>query len=90
VPWKRLARQGWGGVLEHEGMNRLLLFMVVLLMAVDVVTLAAVQRMRSQPTAPDLTPRVAQLEHDLSQAQQDIGELKQEMALVARHGQPTD
>ena len=77
-------------MLEHEGMNRLLLFMVVLLMAVDVVTLAAVQRMRSQPTAPDLTPRVEQLEHDLSQAQQDIGELKQEMALVARHGQPTD
>ena len=64
--------------------------MVALLMAVDVVTLAAVQRMRSQPAAPDLTPRVAQLEHDLSQAQQDIGELKQEMALVARHGQPTD
>ena len=39
---------------------------------------------------PDLTPRVAQLEKDLAQAQQDIGELKQEMALVQRRGQPAD
>jgi len=77
-------------VLQKPGMNRLLALTVALLLAVDILTLTAVQRWRSQPPPPDLTPRVAQLEKDLSQAQQDIGELKQEMALVARHGQPSD
>jgi len=71
-------------------MNRLLAFIVAVLLAVDVVTLSAVERWRSQPPPPDLTPRVAQLEKDVSQAQQDIGELRQEMALVVRHGQSGD
>jgi hypothetical protein len=71
-------------------MNRLLAFLVALLIAVDVITLTAVQKLRTRPPAPDLTPRVEQLEKDVSQAQQDIGELKQEMALLARHGQPAD
>ncbi len=71
-------------------MNRLLAFLVALLLAVDVVTLTAVQKWRSQPPAPDLTPRVTQLEKDLGQAQQDIGELKQEVALLERRGQPND
>ena len=44
-----------------------------------------------RPTAPpDLSPRVAQLETDLGQAQQDIGEMKQELALLTRRGQPAD
>jgi hypothetical protein len=68
-------------------MNRLLAFLVVVLLAVDAITLTAVEKWRSRPIPPDLTPRVAQLEADLSQAQQDIGELKQEMAIVQRHGQ---
>jgi hypothetical protein len=71
-------------------MNRLLAFLVAVLLAVDLLTLTAVQKWRSQPPAPDLTPRVDQLEKDLAQAQQDIGELKQEMALVIRRGQPSD
>jgi uncharacterized protein YlxW (UPF0749 family) len=77
-------------MLQKAGMNRLLVFMVAVLLAVDLVTLTAVQRWRSQPPAPDLTPRVAQLETDLSQAQQDIGELKQEVILLQRRGQPSD
>ena len=68
-------------------MNRLLALIVAMLLAVDVYTLGVLQKWRSQAAAPDLTPRVAQLEKDLAQAQQDIGELKQEMAIVARHGQ---
>ena len=77
-------------MLQKVGMNRLLAFLVALLLAVDVVTLTAVQKWHSRPPAPDLTPRVAQLETDLSQAQQDIGELKQEVALLQRRGQPSD
>lgn len=68
-------------------MNRLLAVIVAMLVLADIVTLSAVERWRSQPAPPDLTPRVAQLEKDLSQAQQDIGELKQEIAIVQRHGQ---
>ena len=71
-------------------MNRLLALMVIVLMAVDLITLTAVEKLSHRPPPPDLTPRVAQLEKDLSRAQQDIGELKQEMALVLRHGQPND
>jgi hypothetical protein len=71
-------------------MNRLLALLVAVLLAVDLVTLTAVQKWRSQPPAPDLTPRVAQLEKDVAQAQQDIGELKQEVTLLARRGQPND
>jgi len=71
-------------------MNRLIPLIVAVLVAVDIFTLGVLQKWRSQPPPPDLTPRVAQLEKDLSQAQQDIGELKQEMALVQRHGQPGD
>ena len=71
-------------------MNRLLALLVVVLVAVDVVTLTAIQKWHNQPQPPDLTARVAQLEKDVSQAQQDIGELKQEMAIVARHGQSGD
>lgn len=74
-------------MIKKVGMNRLLPLIVAVLVAVDVYTLAVLEEWRSQPVAPDLTPRVAQLEKDLSQAQQDIGELKQEMAIVARHGQ---
>ena len=77
-------------MLHNAGMNRLLALMVALLLAGDIVTLTSVQRWRSQPPPPDLTPRVVQLETDLSQAQQDIGELKQEVALLERHGQPGD
>lgn len=83
-------RHGMGAVIEKRGMNRLLALLVAVLLAVDVVTLTAVQKWRSQPTTPDLTPRVAQLEKDLAQAQQDIGELKQEVALLARRGQPSE
>jgi hypothetical protein len=71
-------------------MNRLLALMVIVLMAVDVVTLTAVEKLSYRPAPPDLTPRVEQLEKDLSQAQRDIGEMKQEMALMARRGQPGD
>jgi hypothetical protein len=71
-------------------MNRLLALLVAVLLAVDLVTLTAVQKWRNQPPAPDLTPRVAQLEKDVAQAQQDMGELKQEVALLARRGQPAD
>ena len=67
-------------------MSRLLLLAVLLLAAADSYTLSLLQQLRARPAAPDLTPRVAQLEKDLSQAQQDIGELKQEMAIVQRHG----
>jgi hypothetical protein len=77
-------------MIEKAGMNRLLVSMVAVLLAVDMVTLTAVERWRNQPAAPDLTPRVVQLEKDLSQAQQDIGEMKQEMALLAHRGQPND
>lgn len=71
-------------------MNRLLVFLVAVLLGADVVTLTAVQKWRSRPAPPDLTPRVDQMEKDLAQAQQDIGELKQEVALLARRGQPAD
>jgi hypothetical protein len=71
-------------------MNRLLALMVVVLMAVDLITLTAVEKLSHRPSPPDLTPRVAQLETDLSQAQQDIGEMKQELALMARRGQAAD
>jgi hypothetical protein len=71
-------------------MNRLLLLLVVLLFAVDAITLDVVEKWGSRPQPPDLTPRVAQLEKDVAQSQQDIGELKQEVALLARHGQPSD
>jgi hypothetical protein len=68
-------------------MNRLLALLVVVLVAVDVVTLTAIQKWHNQPQPPDLTARVAQLEKDDAQSQQDIGELKQEVLLLARHGQ---
>jgi len=71
-------------------MNRLLPIIVVALVAADVFTLSAVEKLRSQPAPPDMTVRVTQLEKDLSQAQQDIGELKQEMALIQRRGQSAD
>ncbi len=71
-------------------MNRLLAFLVAILLVVDILTLTTVQEGRRRPVPPDLAPRVAQLEKDLARAQQEIGELKQEMALVARHGQPAD
>ena len=71
-------------------MNRLLALLVVVLLAADLVTLSAVERWHAQPPPPDLTPRVDQMEKDLSQAQQDIGELKQELALMQRRGQPDD
>jgi len=71
-------------------MNRLLALIVAVLLAGDIYTLALLEKWRSRPAPPDLTPRVAQLEKDLSQAQQDIGELKQEMAIVTRRGQPAD
>jgi len=79
-----------GAVVQLPAMNRLLGLLVVVLLAADLFTLGVLQKLRSQPAAPDLTPRVLQLEKDLAQAQQDIGELKQEMALLARHGQPAD
>jgi hypothetical protein len=71
-------------------MNRLLAFMVIVLMAVDVITLSAVEKLSRRPQPPDLTARVDQLDKDLSQAQQDIGEMKQEMALMAHRGQAAD
>jgi hypothetical protein len=71
-------------------MNRLLTLMVIMLMAVDVITLFAVEKLSHRPGPPDLSPRVAQLETDLGQAQQDIGEMKQELALLTRRGQPAD
>jgi len=71
-------------------MNRLLALLVAVLLAVDLVTLTAVEKWRSQPRAPDLTPRVAQLEGEVAQGQQDIGELKQEVALLARRGQASE
>jgi len=83
-------RQVTGAVVQLPAMNRLLGLLVVVLLAADLFTLGVLQKLRSQPAAPDLTPRVLQLEKDLAQAQQDIGELKQEMALLARHGQPAD
>jgi hypothetical protein len=67
-------------------MNRLLALLVVVLLAVDLVTLSAIQKWHRQPPPPDLTARVAQLEKDEAQSQQDIGELKQEVQLLARHG----
>jgi hypothetical protein len=69
-------------------MNRLLALLVVVLVAVDLVTLSAIQKWHNQPPPPDLTARVAQLEKDEAQSQQDIGELKQEVLLLARHGAP--
>ena len=68
-------------------MNRLLALLVAILVAVDLITLTAIQKWRRQPQPPDLTTRVAQLEKDEAQSQQDIGELKQEVLLLARHGQ---
>jgi hypothetical protein len=71
-------------------MNRALPLIVAMLVAVDIYTLSVMQAWRSRPQPPDLTPRVAQLEKDLSQAQADIGDLKQQMLLVERRGQPPD
>jgi hypothetical protein len=71
-------------------MNRLLPLIVAMLVLVDVFTLGILENWRSRPVPPDLTPRVAQLETDLSQAQQDIGELKQEVLLLQHRGQPND
>jgi hypothetical protein len=71
-------------------MNRLLALIVAVLVVADVFTLGALEKLRSRPAPPDLTARVAQLEKDLSQDQRDIGELKQEMALLQRRGQPND
>ncbi len=71
-------------------MNRLLPLIVGLLVVVDIFTLGVLEKWRSRPVPPDLTPRVAQLETDLTQAQQDIGELKQEVLLLQRRGQPND
>jgi hypothetical protein len=71
-------------------MNRLLALLVAILVAVDLITLSAIQKWRSQPPPPDLSDRVAQLEKEEAQSQQDIGELKQEVLLLARHGQPSD
>lgn len=84
------ARQRWRAVVQALDMNRLLALIVVVLLAVDIFTLGLIEKWRSQPPPPDLTSRVALLERDLAQAQQDIGELKQEMALLARRGQPAD
>lgn len=70
-------------------MTRLLTVLVLVLLAADGLTLSAFSRRRTEGP-PDLTPRVKQLETDLAQAQQDIGELKQEVALLARHGQPDE
>ncbi|MGA3172563.1 MAG: hypothetical protein ABSE62_16295 [Chthoniobacteraceae bacterium] len=71
-------------------MNRLLPLIVAVLAALDIVTLTAVEKLAHRPAPPDLTPRVAQLETELSQAQQDIGELKQEVQLLQRRGQAAD
>ena len=71
-------------------MNRLLTLLVAILFAADLFTLAVVEQLRSRPAPPDLTPRVVQLEKGLSQAQQDIGELKQQLALLSHRGQPSD
>jgi hypothetical protein len=71
-------------------MNRLLPIIVGLLVVTDIFTLSLLQDWRSRPAAPDLTPRVVQLEKDLAQAQQDIGELKQQILLLNRRGQPAD
>ena len=71
-------------------MNRLLPMIVALLVAMDLFTLDALEKLRNRPAPPDLTPRVQQLETDLVQAQQDIGELKQEMLIIQRHGQAAD
>ena len=77
-------------MIDNPVMNRLLTLMVIVLMAVDLVTLTAVERISRRPVPPDLTPRVTQLETDLAQAQQDIGEMKQELAIMARRGQAAD
>jgi len=71
-------------------MNRLLPIIVALLVVADFFTLSLLEKMRSRPAPPDLTPRVQQLETDLVQAQQDIGELKQEMQMIQRRGQAAD
>ncbi len=71
-------------------MNRLLPVVVALLVGADILFLGVFQKWRSQPVPADLSPRVARLEADLAQAQQDIGELKQEVLLLQRRGQPSD
>jgi len=71
-------------------MNRVLALIVAMLVAVDIYTLGVMEAWRRRPAPPDLTPRVAQLEKDLAQAQSDIGEMKQELLLVERRGQGAD
>lgn len=71
-------------------MNRFLALLVVVLLAADALTLGEIQQLRARTAPPDLTPRVAQLEKDVAQDQQDIGEMKQELAIIARRGQPSD
>lgn len=63
---------------------------VALLVLADFFTVDAVEKLRNRPVPADLTPRVKQLETDLAQAQQDIGELKQEMQILQRRGQAAD
>lgn len=70
-------------------MTRLLIVLVVALLLADAVTLVALSP-RHAAVQPDLEPRVRQLETDLAQAQQDLGELKQEMQILQRRGQPQD
>ena len=69
-------------------MIRLLTLLVAVLVIADAITLSALHQRSVPAPVPNLTPRVRQLETDLAQAQQDIGELKQEVALLARRGQP--
>jgi hypothetical protein len=71
-------------------MNRFLALMVLLLMVADGITLSSVQRLSHRPAPPDLTPRVEQLEKDLSQAQSDIGEMKQELIMINSRGRAAD
>jgi len=71
-------------------MTRVLPVIVALLVLADIFTLGSLQKLRTQPPPPDLTPRVDQLEKDISQAQQDIGELKQQILLLQHRGQSSD
>ena len=71
-------------------MTRVLPVIVALLVLADFFTLGSLQKLRTQPPPPDLTPRVDQLEKDISQAQQDIGELKQQILLLQHRGQSSD
>lgn len=71
-------------------MNRLIVVIVVMLFAMDLFTLGVMEKWKRRPAPPDLSGRVTALEKELAQAQADIGELKQEMQLVERRGQPPD